>query len=89
MHLVGLGGNYTYETILHVNVYKSNMRLFGERGPNDILKALEIKPTFRFPNQAAWLISGRTKQAYSTEELAALLFETLLNEIQSRSRSSA
>lgn len=86
--LTGLGGNYTYETELHGILFKRDVRYFDQEQRANRLRELTFKPIFRLPSQLAWTDNGNRK-AYSTEELASVLLEALMLEVQKQSQRSS
>jgi hypothetical protein len=79
--LRGLGGNYTYEATVVCAIWrrKSGYERIQQRS-HDRVRELEFGPTFNLSNEVLW-IENPSRQARSTEELAAYLLDLLLTEL--------
>lgn len=82
--LLGLGGNYTYEAELAVLLYKRNIQEFAIEGKPDTIRDFKFSPTFQLPKQLAWA-DQRTKKLFSTADVANVLLEAFITEIERRS----
>jgi hypothetical protein len=84
LDLEGLGGNYTYEAVLCVRIYRDE-GMFAEGLP-EVFHELEFKPTFRLPEQVVW--AGTQNDAFSNEELVSVLMNEFVEQITKRAQDS-
>lgn len=84
--LRGLGGNWTYDSVLSVMFHKTiadpSQRSNHHR---PVIQELEFRPTFRLPKQVVWA-GDPNSPARTSETMAAHMFELLVQHIETETR---
>ena len=86
LHLTmqGLGGNYTYETVLRATIYKRNFQVFRQEVAPTVIRELAFTPSFDLASRVLWIGVDR-KSKHMEDQLADHPLEALINEIRRRS----